>query len=140
VTDGLAVMTACFHEGGHAIAAVRLGLPLAQVVVRDNGCGTTRYTHWLGVNELPRWIVSAYAGGASEADRFPGPVVDGADRRAIEAALAATGVNWSAARLDELRAQAVQLVRAERRAIMKIANELLRLRSLSGEQVRRLVD
>jgi hypothetical protein len=118
---------------------VRLGLPLSQVVVREGGCGVTKYTHWLGSNELPRWIISAYAGGASEQDRFPGPVADSADRRAIEAALAACGLDWSPRRLDELQADAVQLVKAERKAIMKIANELLRLRTLSAAEVLRLV-
>ena len=105
-------------------------LTLAQVVVRENGCGITKYEHWLARAELERWAVSAYAGGAAEADRFPGLPVDGGDRAALAAALAATGVSWSQRRLDELRAQAVQLVRAERRAIMRISNELLRAQNL----------
>jgi hypothetical protein len=135
----LEVITTCYHEGGHAIAAVRLDLPLSQVIVRDNGCGVTKYSHWLGSAELPRWVISAYAGGAAEADRFPGPGVDGADRRAIEAALAACGLDWPQARLAKLEVDAARLVRVERRAIVKIANELLRLRSLSADEVRRLV-
>ena len=134
----LDIFTCAYHEAGHAVAAVRLDLPLARVVVR-NGCGITKYTHWLGSAELPRWIISAYSGGEAERDRFPGAPVDGGDRAAIDTALAACRVDWSAQRLAALQADARQLVRAERRAIMKIANELLRLRSLGADEVRHLV-
>jgi hypothetical protein len=106
VTDGLAVMTACFHEAGHAIAAIRLGLPLSQVVVRDNGCGLTSYEHWLGRAELERWCITTLCGGEGERLVFPGHPSNVGDMRAIDAALEATGVNWSPARLDELRATA----------------------------------
>ena len=64
---------------------------------------------------------------------------NGGDQRAIAAALKATGVNWDQQKLNALRTQAVMLVRAERRAIMRVANELLRLRTLSVDEIRRLV-
>jgi hypothetical protein len=135
----LDIFACAYHESGHAVAAVRLGLPLSQVVVRDNGCGLTSYERWLGRVELERWCISAYAGGAAEADKFPGYPVDGGDRRAIEAALAACGVDWSPQRLSALRADAARLVKDERKAIMRISNELLRLRTLSANEIRRLV-
>ena len=35
------------HESGHACAAVRLWLPLREVVINDNGSGITRYSRRL---------------------------------------------------------------------------------------------
>lgn len=135
----LDIVTCCYHEGAHCVAALRFGLPLRSVVIRFDGTGLVKYTHWLGRAELERWIVSAYAGVEAERDRFPGVPVDGGDRAAIEAALAACGVDWSPQRLSALRADAARLVRGERRTIVKIANELLRVRTLSADQVRRLI-
>lgn len=136
----LAVFSACYHESGHAVAALRYNLPLRAVFVRDDdGTGTTRYEHWFGRAELDAWIVTAFAGSEAERDRFPGHPADEGDQRAIEAALKACNLDWSAHRLDELRADAHRLVRAERRSILAVANELLRVRSLTACEVRRIV-
>jgi hypothetical protein len=135
----LTVMTACYHEAGHSVVALRFGLPLARVIVRDDGTGRTSYRHWLGAAEIERWIVTTYAGGEAEADRFPGHPADASDRRSIDAALKALDLVWDQRRLGELRADARTLVRAERRSIQWVANELLRLRTLSADEIRRLV-
>ena len=127
----LAVITTCYHEAGHAVAALRFGLPLRAVIVREGGSGLTAYQHWLGRAELEAWIVVTYAGGEAERDRFPGHPADAGDRRSIEAALNTCNCELSQERLDELRGDARQLVRDERRNIMRVANELLRCRSLS---------
>ena len=66
----LTVMTACYHEAGHSVVALRFGLPLARVIVRDDGTGRTSYRHWLGAAEIERWIVTTYAGGEAEADKM----------------------------------------------------------------------
>jgi hypothetical protein len=51
--------------------------------------------------------------------RFPGVPANVRDQPAIDAAAATLGLDWGQHRLDELRDQARQLVRTERRAIMK---------------------
>lgn len=135
----LAVITTCYHEGGHAVAAVRFGLPLRAVIVRDDGTGLTQYRHWLGAADLEAWIITTYAGGEAERDRFPGHPADAGDGRSIKAALKACGLDWSQQRLGELRADARQLVRGERRSIGRVANELLRVRTLPYHEIQRLV-
>jgi hypothetical protein len=68
-----------------------------------------------------------------------GHPADAADGRSIDAALKACGLDWSQQRLGELRAHARQLVRNERRNIMRVANELLRVRTLTVDEIHRLV-
>jgi len=125
---------AAYHEAGHCIAALRFALPLLEVVIHPDGTGCTKYARRLGVGEVERWAVSAFAGIEAEVDRFGNAPIE-EDQHAIARALAALGLDWGEPRLDGFRERARALVREERRAIGTVAAALLRRRHMSGDEV-----
>ena len=127
--------TAC-HEAGHAVAALSLGLPLNAVEIRSDGTGVVGYRRWLGPAELERWIITAYAGGASERSVFPfGSCDNSLDRTRVARAVDKQRKHWSAYRLDALRQEACRLVERERRAVLAVAAALVEYRYLNAEGV-----
>ena len=52
-----ATSAARFTMGGHAVAAVRLWLPLREVVINRDGKGATRYARHFGCGEVEAWAV-----------------------------------------------------------------------------------
>jgi hypothetical protein len=125
---------AAYHEAGHCVAALRFALPLLEVVIHPDGTGCTKYARRLGVGEVERWAVSAFAGIEAEVDRFGNAPIE-EDQHAIARALAALGLDWGEPRLDGFRERARALVREERRAIGTVAAALLRRRHMSGDEV-----
>ena len=124
----------CVHEAGHAVAAWRFLLPLERVSIGDDGSGHTSYTRRFSWGEVEHWIVSVYAGPEAETLEF-GNAPEISDLRNLRNMETDLDLDLSTSRLAALRSIARSLVARERRTIRTLADELLRRREMSGDEI-----
>jgi len=70
------------------VAALHFRLPLLEVVIREDGSGSTSYCRNFGPAEAERWTITTFAGGEAEHDMFGDRRADNGDLRAINAMMA----------------------------------------------------
>jgi hypothetical protein len=151
------VIDAAFHEAGHVIAALALGIHIVRVSVLSSGSvlGSCRVIppagHEYGGQRLQRataqkYVVMAYAGPIAERMVKPsaGVGTDSAEVFAHELAVlfgiyggpgAPDNEEDYLALMNALRREAEQLIARHRQGVALLAAELLRVESMSGAEV-----
>lgn len=135
------LMVIALHEAGHAVAGIRLGLPLREVVIEsDDLSGKARFgvICLLDRKVIQRAIVAAYAGPAASlefCDSHEGLEEDFEDAESLVQHLPGRGEKI----LRRLRIRTWCFVRFHRKEIERVAAKLLAKRRLSGEEVRELL-
>lgn len=138
--------TICYHEAGHAVMALHLGVQkLLRVRLTPTDPARGGVCEFGASAPTPRaGILSACAGHAAEAvlaGREPSRRSGRDDQRAFELALALTGSTSAACRLVlELRAEARRILAAPHRwpAVFAVAEALHRRGELTGAEVYRV--
>jgi hypothetical protein len=140
-----------YHEAGHAIADLRLGLGLPHVsIIRDaqkRTLGTTSsYDGWDDERSAHAWLITLYAGFAAESRATPklADVRRARDDygRADEILVALYGRRGIKARREEWQGKAAAFVRkkANWRAIERFAAELVEHGEIDGQCADVLLD
>jgi len=125
---------AAAHEAAHCVTALHFSLPLLEVFIFGSGGGRTRYARHFSYAETACWAVTAFAGPLAERAVF-GSAPTAGDDAVVARMLAVLNLNWTAVELAGHRHTAQPLVRREQHAIMVLADELLRHRRLTGDDV-----
>ncbi len=126
---------AAVHESGHAAAALHFGLPLREVLIREDGSGSTRY-HCRGPEMAEASAITNFSGAEAERDVFlDWHGGDSRDRCNIDEMIAQFGLDWDQRRLATLRFEAQILVGRLRPRIQRVACELVRSRHLTASAV-----
>jgi hypothetical protein len=139
-------LRACYHEAGHVVAGIVLGIPVKGTTIRygEPYVRRRRRYHPADTSKGLRLVVFCLAGPAAE-ERFCGTIEDGGDRgdlsdarRYLAQRLAAPQVDAAFARLQQL---ARRLVRksAVRRRIRILAHDLLWRGRMSAREIAQLI-
>jgi hypothetical protein len=133
------LLRASVHESGHAVAALFFDLPLRDVLIRENGSGSTRYCHCLGPEMAECRAIVIFAGPAAERDLFPfDSCADSRDLHNIDEMVERFELTWGEFEMGRLRFEAQFLVHRLRPRIHRVAVALVEHRHLSADQIARI--
>jgi hypothetical protein len=127
------VTLSALHEAGHTVVGLINDFDLLEVRIDRGGRGLTRFAPARrNRSYLDRWTVRCLAGGESERAFFPNVLAG--DRNDLDNARRMLGPSF-VAKIDWLRAESANAVRAHRGYITAVALALLKHRHLTGDQV-----
>lgn len=125
----LTAKIAATHEAGHAVVATRLGMEVGKVSITNDGHGLTEiYSDNISETDR-RWAIVGCAGSVAE-NAFS---INEGDF------LGVTACGFAEKDLQELFTETKQLTDLHQCDIKKVADVLVKIRMLSGKQLRKLI-